>query len=96
MLYFDDCLKLIKEFEQRQLIKKKQKNLINKSITKRREKSIFKSIDVFITHNINSQIVVVDVEKQTISTIIITITISTIDNESIKREREKFKKIIKN
>ena len=39
LLYFDNCLKLIKEFEQRQLIKKNKKKLINKSLTRRDKKT---------------------------------------------------------
>lgn len=111
MFYLDDCLKLIKEFEQRQLIKKNRKKLVNKSVAERRDRksltaTIFRSIDVFIApslsiivdisnekqidDSINSQTVVVDVEKQTITAT----TISAIDNESIKRRREKSKKMI--
>ena len=116
LLYFDDCLKLVKKFEQRELTRKNKKKLINKSIVERRNKrflaaTIFKFVDVFIIApssikkqivdiDINSQIVVVDVEKQMISTIIsiissTIITVTTAD-ESIKRERERSRKITKN
>ena len=98
IVIFRRLLEIDKKIRTTTTDQKNKKKLINKSITKRREKSVFKSIDVFITSSfsintivsidINSQIVVVVVEKQKISIIIV--------DESIKRERKKFKKITKN
>ena len=113
LLYFDDCLKLVKKFEQRKLTRKDKKKLVNKSVVGRRNRkplaaTIFRSVDVFIIAppsakeqivdiDINSQTVVVDVEKQMTSAIIniisSTITTVTIVDESVKRERERLKKI---
>ena len=114
LLYLDDCLKLIKKFEQRELTRKNKKKLINKSIAERRDKkslaiTIFKFVDVFIIAppstkkqivdiDINSQTAVVDVEKQMTSAIIniisSTIITATTADESIKRERKRFKKMV--
>ena len=111
--YFDDCLKLIKKFEQRELAKENKKKLVNKPIVERQNRksltvTIFKSVDVFIIASslikkqivdidINSQIVAVDVEKQMTSAIISiissTIITATTADESIKRERERLKKV---